>query len=147
MVALFNRSAIRYAWVLLVVSAMYAVLSGRGMFHLYPYIDAFSIYPLAYLVWMRPTWWGLTVTGCAGVSVLFQLVYWFFYANGFYVAGLFKFGLTGIFLVAILALLWGGGSVGDLIGCAYRFYRSSVLHDSGRLQPACVSGRSGSEEA
>lgn len=144
-VALFNRSAIHYALVMLTVTAMYAGLSGKGMFHLYPYIDAFSVYPLAYLAMRRPTWWGITTVICALVSVLFQIVYWSLYLVGFYVPGLFSEGLALIFLIAVLALLWGSYDVGNLIRRAYRFCRSLGLGDSRHPHPARVS--SGVEEA
>jgi len=115
-VALFNRSAIHYALVLLVVSALYLALKGRGMFHLYPYIDAFSVYPLTYLAWRRPTWWGIATAACALVSVVFQMLYWFAYGSGFYISGLFRNGLTVIFLIAVLALLWGSYDVHQRMG-------------------------------
>ena len=124
-VALFNRSAISYALVLIVVTTAYRVFWGR--YDLYPHIDAASFWLLAALAYNRPTWWGVTTAVCALVSVGFQMVYWLFYANGFYVEGLFRNVQTGVFLIAVMALLWGSYDVNQRMGSLLaRLRRSSV---------------------
>lgn len=116
--ALFNRSAFPYVVVLCTVWAAFCLLGYFNAYAIYPWVDALSIYPLAYLAWLKPKWWSLTIVGLCFLTVVSHLAFWTFYYSGVYLGEEYKIALRSLFLLSMAVALMGDIDVKRLVGLA-----------------------------
>jgi len=114
--ALFNRSAFPYALVLCAVWGAFWALQRAGLYDMYPWVDAASIYPLSFLTAYRPRWWNLTIVGLCFATVLSHLVFWTAYYSDVYLGSEYTIALRALFLLSMATALLGNLDVKRLVG-------------------------------